>query len=270
MLPIPPLRLAALFTLATQGFAAVVGLIAVIDADAVQSAVAVGVGVALTVFAAGATIVCGLACLARGRLELPALAGVLIAGIAVDLLALAIWLEIDSEAYGKVAGIAFVWTFFALIVLGLTLAVAPSGDLARGLYLGAVATASVAGLIATWLVATAGSVFGNCRVQSGWQLAGHDFGRPEHGVFETRQHCGRSFGLKGHIAPIAGLAFSPDGKRIASGASGRRTADGGTSTGPDDVAEVKIWNLATESEVLSIERKGSRYGDWHIARTASG
>ena len=165
MLPVAPLRLAALATLATQGFAAVVGLIAVIDADAVQNAVAVGVGVALTVFAAGATIVCGLTCLARGKLELPALAGVVIAGIATDLFVLALWLEIDNEAYGKMTGVAFVWTFFGLLVLGLTLAVTPSGDLARALYIAAVATAAVAGFIATWLVATAGSlsgsVFGN-------------------------------------------------------------------------------------------------------------
>lgn len=161
MLPTPPLRLGAMIALATLGFAAVVGLIAVIDADAVQNAVAVGVGVAATVFAAGATIACGLACLDRGRLEIPALAGVAVAGIAVDLLVLAAWLEIDNEAYGKVTGIAFVWTFFGLLVLGLTLAVGPSGDLARALYLAAVATTAAAGLISTWLVATAGSVFGN-------------------------------------------------------------------------------------------------------------
>ena len=79
----------------------------------------------------------------------------------IDLLVLALLLEIDNEAYGKVAGIAFVWTFFGLLVLGLTLAVGSSGDLARALYLAAVATTAVAGLISTWLVATAGSVFGD-------------------------------------------------------------------------------------------------------------
>ena len=56
------------------------------------------------------------------------------AGLAIDLLVLAVWLEIDSEAYGKVAGVAFVWTFFGLIALGLTLAVGAPAELARALY----------------------------------------------------------------------------------------------------------------------------------------
>ena len=83
------------------------------------------------------------------------------AGLAIDLLVLAVWLEIHSEAYGKVAGIAFVWTFFGLIALGLTLAVGAPAELARALYLAALVTIGAAALISTWLVATAGSVVGN-------------------------------------------------------------------------------------------------------------
>jgi hypothetical protein len=168
MPPVPAQRLGALTTLATMGFAAVVGLIAVVDTDSAPAGVGVGVGVAVTVFAAGATIVCGLACVARHRLELAGLAGVVVAGLSVDLLVLAMWLDIESEAYGKIVGIGFVWTFFGLLVLGLALAVAPTGEPARAAFLAAVAVTAVAGLIASWLVATAGtsgdgglSVFGS-------------------------------------------------------------------------------------------------------------
>jgi len=50
-----------------------------------------------------------------------------------------------------------VWTFFGLLMLGLTLAVRPRESLARALYLGAMVAAGVAGLIASWLIATTGS-----------------------------------------------------------------------------------------------------------------
>ena len=166
MMPTSPLRLAALISLATLGFGAVVGLIAVLDADEVRSAVGIGVGIAAVVFIAGATIACGLACLSRGKLELPAFAAVTVAGLAIDLLVLAVWLEIDSEAYGKVAGVAFVWTFFGLIALGLTLAVDAPAELARALYVAALVTIGAAALISTWLVATAGSVLGNRSTRS--------------------------------------------------------------------------------------------------------
>jgi hypothetical protein len=153
---ISPLRAGALASLGSLAIAAVAGLIAVVDADAVQSAVATGVGVAVTVFAAGATIACGLACLARRRVELPALGGVVAAGVALDLLVLAIWLDIQSEAYGKAVGVAFVWTFFALLALGLTLALETPRRLARALYLAAVTSCVAAGLISTWLVVKSG------------------------------------------------------------------------------------------------------------------
>ena len=118
-----PLRIAVFMTLAALGFAAVVGVIAVIDADHVISAVGRGFGTAGIVFVAGATIACGLACLVRGRVEVLALAAVAAAGLAIDLFVLAIWLDIDDDTYGKIAATAFVWTFFGLIGLGLALAV---------------------------------------------------------------------------------------------------------------------------------------------------
>lgn len=151
-----PLRIGVLMTLVALGFAAVVGVIAVIDAGNVASAIGVGLGTAATIFLAGATIVCALACLVRGRVEILALAAVAAAGLAVDLFVLAIWLEIDDDTYGKIVSIAFVWTFFGLIGLGLALAVQARETLGRVLYIGALAATVVAGLILTWLIATTG------------------------------------------------------------------------------------------------------------------
>jgi hypothetical protein len=48
-------------------------------------------------FQAGGTIACALACLARGRFEALSLGALVAAGLAVDLLVLAIWPELDSE-----------------------------------------------------------------------------------------------------------------------------------------------------------------------------
>lgn len=151
-----PLEVGALITLGTLGIAGLLGLIAVIDADNVGSAFGLGIGVAFLVFITGATVACALACLKRGRMEIVALGSIFAAGVAIDMFVLAAWQEIDSEAYGKVAGIAFVWSFFALVALGLTLAVGTPAAPARSLYLGSVVATAVAGLISTWLIATAG------------------------------------------------------------------------------------------------------------------
>jgi hypothetical protein len=151
-----PLRIGVLMTFVGLGSAAIMGVVAVIDASNVASAFGTGLGIAATIFLAGATIACALACLVRGRVEILALAAVAAAGLAVDLFVFAIWLEIDDETYGKIASIAFVWTFFGLIGLGLALAVHARETLARVLYIGAMAAAVVAGLILTWLIATAG------------------------------------------------------------------------------------------------------------------
>src|SRR5262249_35666946 len=110
----------------------------------------------LLIFETGATAACALACLVRGRLEALSLGALVAAGLAVDLFALAIWLEIDSEAYGKITGVAFLWSLFGLIILGLSLAVHPRDALARWLYLGAVGASLLAGVFATVLVVDAG------------------------------------------------------------------------------------------------------------------
>ena len=149
------LEIGGAVTLAALGFAAVVGVIAVIDTDSSPAGFGVGFGIALLIFLAGATIACALACLARRRMERVALGALVAACLSIDLIVLAIWLEIDSEAYGKTAGVVTVWSFFALVVLSLALAVTAPQRLALALYTGAVTAAVVGGLISTWLIVTA-------------------------------------------------------------------------------------------------------------------
>jgi hypothetical protein len=151
-----PLRLGVLVTFATLGFAGVVGLIAVFDANSVSSGFGRGLGVAVLTFLAGATIACALACLTRERAQLVSVISIAAAGVALDLLVLAVWLEIKSEAYAKTTGVVFVWGSFALLALGLTLAVRPVERLAKVLYGAAVGAAILSAAIATWLIATAG------------------------------------------------------------------------------------------------------------------
>lgn len=151
-----PLEAGALVTLVTLGIAGILGVVAVLDESHEAAAFGTGLGVAVVVFLSGATIVCGLACLARGRIAVIALTSTAVAGVALDLVVLAIWRDIGNDTYAKVAGVAAAWTFFALIALGLTLAVDARGRLSRPLYLGAALSALIAGLITTYLIATAG------------------------------------------------------------------------------------------------------------------
>ena len=132
------LDIGVFIVLVAMGVAGVVGLIAVFDAGSDVAAFGTGFGAALLIFQAGATIACALGCLARRRFEALSIGALVAAGLSVDLFLLAIWLGIDDETYGKVLGIAFVWAFFALLILGLALAAQPRDSLARSLYLGAI------------------------------------------------------------------------------------------------------------------------------------
>jgi hypothetical protein len=151
-----PLELGSLVALVALGLAAILGVIAVLDADAAVTGFGTGFGVAFTVFLSGATIVCALACLARGKAAYVALGSIVVTGIALDLLVLAILLDIDSEAYGKTVAAGLAWSFFALIALGLMLAVDRPAKLAHWAYLGGLISTATAGLITTYLIATAG------------------------------------------------------------------------------------------------------------------
>ena len=174
------LDIGMLIVLVSMAIAGVVGLIAVLDADNDYAAFGIGFGVAWIILLAGGTIACALACLARGRLEALSLGALVAAGLAVDLLLLAIWLEIESEWYGKLVALAFVGALFGLVVLGLTLACQPRDTLARYLYFGAVGASLLGALVAWLLILTTGggdlapSVFGN---RVGLDL-GNDFARP--------------------------------------------------------------------------------------------
>jgi hypothetical protein len=145
------LDIGMLIVLVAMAIAGTVGLIAVLAADNDYSALGIGFGVAWTIVISGGTVACALACLARGRLEALSLGALVAAGLTVDLVALAIWLEIDSEWYGKLVGVAFVGALFGLVVLGLSLACQPRDALARYLYIGAVG-ASLLGAATAWLL----------------------------------------------------------------------------------------------------------------------
>jgi hypothetical protein len=150
------LEIGMLIVLVAMAIAGVVGLIAVLDADNDLSALGVGFGVAWSIFLAGGTIACALACLARGRHEVLSIAALGAAGLTVDLVVLALWLDIDSETYGKLVGITFVGAIFGLVVLGLTLACQPRDALSRSLYLGAVGASLLAAGVAWILILTTG------------------------------------------------------------------------------------------------------------------
>jgi hypothetical protein len=149
------LEIGGAITLAALAFAAVVGVIAVIDTDSSSAGFGVGLGIALLIFLAGATIACALACLARERMALVALGALAAACLSIDLIVLAIWLEIDSEAYAKTAGVVTAWSLFALVILGLALAVASPQRFALALYTGAATATVVSALLSTWLIVTA-------------------------------------------------------------------------------------------------------------------
>jgi hypothetical protein len=154
--PTVRLDLGIMIALVSLGIGGILGVIAVLDAGSDIAAVGKGFGVAVIVFQAGATIAAALACLARGRLELLALGGLVASCLAIDLAVLEIWLSIDSEAYGKLVGVAYVWTVFALLVLGLALAAQPRDQLARGFHLAAIGASLLGGVIATVLIVSAG------------------------------------------------------------------------------------------------------------------
>lgn len=153
---VSPQRLGGVLALVSFAVAGGLGLLAVILADDAVTALGKGLGSAVLIFTGGATIVVALACLARDRLALPALAGVVAAGATVDLTAFALWEEPGSEAYGKLVLVLGTWAFLLLVVLGLALAVTDPVGAAQLLVYAVAAAAVLAGLIATYLITTGG------------------------------------------------------------------------------------------------------------------
>jgi formate hydrogenlyase subunit 3/multisubunit Na+/H+ antiporter MnhD subunit len=148
------LEIGGLITLVALAFAAIVGVIAVVDTDSSAGGFGTGFGIALLIFFTGATLACAFACLIRRRLERVALGALVAACVSIDMIVLGIWLDIDNEAYTKTAGIVTVWSVFALVVLALALAVRSPQRLALALYTGAVTAAVLSAVLSTWLIAT--------------------------------------------------------------------------------------------------------------------
>jgi len=67
--------------------------------------------------------------------------------------------------------------------------------------------------------------------------------------------------LKGHNVPVHLVAYSPDGKRLASSGYGHRNPDGGWGNRTGDKCEVRMWDAASGRELFALEippRKDSR------------
>ena len=150
------LDIGVLVTLTTLAIAAVAGLIAVVDADNGFSAFGTGFGITILIVLSGATIACALACLTRRRLEVISLAGLVAVGLFMDLVVLAVWLDIGDESYGKFVGVAGIWSLFLLLSLGLSLAAQPRDPLGRWLYVAAIGASLLGGILGSVLVLDAG------------------------------------------------------------------------------------------------------------------
>jgi WD40 repeat protein/serine/threonine protein kinase len=82
----------------------------------------------------------------------------------------------------------------------------------------------------------------SCLISStdGRELASVTSGNPQNRNIDlwAAETLGRSTSLKGHASPVSHLAFSRDGQTLISG---------------DESGTVKLWNLATREELLTIE-----------------
>jgi hypothetical protein len=154
--PFTPLDIGMLVVLVAMAVAGAAGLIAVLTEDNDLSALGAGFGVVWSIVVSGATMACALATLSRRRLVALSLCALVAAGLAVDLLVLAIWLDIDSQTYGKLVGIALVGALFGLVILGLTLACRPRDAIASWLYFATVSASLLAVAIAWILILTTG------------------------------------------------------------------------------------------------------------------
>lgn len=69
-------------------------------------------------------------------------------------------------------------------------------------------------------------------------------------IFDTQNWTERHT-LRGHLAGVHGVAFSPDGKRLLSGSNGREA--------------VKIWDTETWQELATLEAQGSLFKNLHMS-----
>lgn len=160
-MPQSPLRLGAVAALAALALAVLVAVVAIVDADAAVTAVGQGVGIGVVTFATGALLVCALACLARGTLELVSLLAVAVAGLTLDLVAVAVWRDVQADAYGKIVGVGFAWALVLFLVLALALAAPSRGRISSVLFLLTGLAYAALGVMLTDLVLRGDDALGN-------------------------------------------------------------------------------------------------------------
>ena len=146
------LRLGVLVALVTLAIAAAAAIVEVLSVDQSIAAVGQGVLVAFVIFAVGATFATALATLRRGLHGVVSLVAVAVAGIGLDLIVLALWLDIEDDVYGKLTITLLLWAFLLFLVLALALATHGRGGAARPLFLATAGCAAVAGIALTHLV----------------------------------------------------------------------------------------------------------------------
>ena len=118
----PLLRLGAGATAVALTVAALAAIVTALTKDDASSSVGLSAALVFATFFTGAAFVVALACLARGAIEALALVTLAAAALALDLTAIGVWLETDSEGYGKLVGSALIWSFVLFLVCALALA----------------------------------------------------------------------------------------------------------------------------------------------------
>ena len=114
-----------------------------------------------TTFAAGSTVIAGLACLGRGVSRPLAFAGVILACAGFALWSAEIWGEYESDGYWKLLGVLTAWTL-ALLVTTTTRLMLTSPSLIRRLYPATGAAAAGAAAVVSVMIL--------CEQGDGWQL----------------------------------------------------------------------------------------------------
>ena len=160
MAALPLRRIFLLGAAALVSVAALVAIVTILSGDFGETEGKIFATLATT-FAAGSTLLAGLACLGRGVSRPVAAAGAVLASAGFVLWSAQIWGEFDSEGYWKVLGILTAWAL-ALLVTMTTRLMLDSPVLIRRLYPFTAGAAAGAAAIATVMLLRENG--------DGWQL----------------------------------------------------------------------------------------------------